>query len=77
MKLDNLSWATRASARFSVRETVLPTLGFYPKILGYFRDIGIFLGIFQNSQKIILNINFLILINLLVCESYPVINIIG
>ena len=69
-------------------QAVLPTLGFYPKILGFFgtlgfswdfyfknKTLGFFLGFFR-IQKIILNINFLILIYLLVRESYPVINII-
>ena len=43
----------------------------------YFKNatLGFFLGFFR-IQKITLNINFLILINLLVRESYPVINII-
>ena len=29
---------------FPIYLSVLPTLGFYPKILGFFWDIGIFLG---------------------------------
>ena len=74
--------STGAEIKPWVRGSVLPTLGFYPKILGfswdfYFKNktLGFFLGFFR-IQKIILNINFLILIDLLVRESYPVINII-
>ena len=51
------------------------TLGFSWDFYFKNKTLGFFLGFFR-IQKIILNINFLILINLLVRESYPVINII-
>ncbi len=43
IKDDVISKAARSAHRFC---TVLPTLGFYLKILGFFEAVGIFLGFF-------------------------------
>ena len=46
--LETRIWKLVVRALLSGEESssspVLPTLGFYPKILGFFWDIGIFLG---------------------------------